>query len=518
MTRRLLAGLLTLAAAVGSLVPAGPDPAVVVTDRGSVRGTAAESVRTFDGIPYAAAPVDRLRWAPPEPPEPWPGVRPATTPGPRCPPAGTDEDCLRLNVAAPARSAPPRPVLVWLHGGGFVEGAGSDVDARGLAARGDVVVVTVNYRLGIFGFFGHPDLPDSGTYGLLDQQAAMRWVQRNAAAFGGDPGNVTILGQSAGGQSVCAHLAAPSSAGLFHRAIVQSAQCTWEVPAGNFFPGLDVAFSPWVTRTELGTRGAVVGREPPLGCADAADLLECLRRVDVATLAAYATAFSAPAAGTPLLPESPATALAAGRFQRVPILSGVNHDEHTYVAATAFGFGDRPLTESGYLELMGKAVGPARADEVLARYPAERHGSPTAAWAAAMTDRIWSCPAADRNARTARWMPTFGYEFADPAAPPGVPFPATLAPGATHAAETGYLFPPDPRLAADQRSLSDVMVGYWTAFARTGRPEAPGAPAWHPVGPEGRVLALAPGAIRMIDLAADHQCGFWASLRPSPAT
>jgi len=223
--------------------------AIVRTDFGPVRGTVTSEYRTFQGIPYAAPPVGELRWRPPQPPERWSTPRDATTPGSRCPqlasaelgfPGSVDEDCLYLNVITP-RSARPgqlRPVMVWVHGGAFLWGAGSDYDARRLAVGGDVVVVTVNYRLGLLGFLGHPSLEGSGNFGLQDQQAALRWVRRNAAAFGGDPGNITVFGESAGALSVCAQLASPASGGLFHRAVMQSGPCMMDWPDNALIPGV----------------------------------------------------------------------------------------------------------------------------------------------------------------------------------------------------------------------------------------------------------------------------------------
>jgi len=209
-----------------------PGPAVVQTAGGAVRGVVAPGYRVFDGIPYAAAPVGPLRFAPPEPVAPWPGVRDATTPGLRCvqdtsfdPDYGrpTGEDCLNLNVWTPDGASPSsrKPVMVWIHGGGFLNGSADIYDARWMATQGDIVVVTVNYRLGTLGFLAHPELsPDGniGNYGLADQQAALRWVRDNVAEFGGDPAKVTIAGESAGAMSVCDHLVAPESAGLFDSA------------------------------------------------------------------------------------------------------------------------------------------------------------------------------------------------------------------------------------------------------------------------------------------------------------
>jgi para-nitrobenzyl esterase len=336
-----LAAAMVSAGAPGSMaggrVPGGaPADGTVWTDAGPVRGTVTGRYRLFQGIPYAAPPKGALRWAPPQPVRPWSKLRDATTPGSMCPQqpssyadvASLEEDCLFLNVTTPHSATParPRPVLVWIHGDGAI-GAGSFFDGRPLALAGDVVVVTINYRLGIFGTFGYPGLADSGTFGLQDQQAALRWVQRNAAAFGGDPGNVTLFGESYGGLSTSAHLVAPSSGGLFQRAIIQSGFALMDLPAGAMFPGVPaIDWFGWTSAAEVAALGAAVA--PQLGCADPATALACLRRVPVKDLLAHAQGFQAYAFGNRILPEVPARALQAGRFHRVPVVSGATRDEH----------------------------------------------------------------------------------------------------------------------------------------------------------------------------------------------
>src|SRR3954471_190219 len=216
---------------------------IVDTTAGRLQGVEEDGLAVFKGIPFAAPPVGPLRWRPPQPVQRWDGVRPATEYGPWAPQpppgqgggiggedAGQDEDCLTLNVWTPAAGDDgKRPVMVWIHGGGFTTGSGAGVLYRGghLAARGDVVVVSINYRLGALGFAAHPALKDPetgicGNWGMLDQVAALRWVQENIGGFGGDPGNVTIFGESAGGMSVSTLLGMPMAKGLFAKAIAQS--------------------------------------------------------------------------------------------------------------------------------------------------------------------------------------------------------------------------------------------------------------------------------------------------------
>lgn len=250
----------------------------VETDRGPLAGTIVDGgVRAFLGIPYAAPPTGARRWRPPAPVDAWNTPRAATRVGPACPQpdvpgyATADEDCLTLNVWVAPAGSPRKPVLVWIPGGAFVEGSGGYLlyDGGRLAAREDAIVVTMNYRVGALGFLAHPDLarelgrPASPSYGLLDQRAALQWVQRNAAAFGGDPTNVTVFGQSAGAFSVCAHLAMPGSRGLFARAIMQSGSC-----ADTLYVGPREA-------EEQGARLLAA-----LGCRD----LACLRGKDATTL------------------------------------------------------------------------------------------------------------------------------------------------------------------------------------------------------------------------------------------
>jgi para-nitrobenzyl esterase len=373
------------------------DPAVVQTDAGPVRGAVTDGHRLFHGIPYAASTAGERRWRPPQPAPPWTQARDATRPGPMCPQqpssyaqvASVAEDCLCLNVTAPRAAGPrqPRPVMVWIHGDGAI-GAGSFFDARRLATVGDVVVVTINYRLGIFGAFGHPGLQASGAFGLQDQQAALRWVARNAAAFGGDPGNVTVFGESYGGLSASAHLVAPGSAGLFHRAIVQSGFALMDLPAGGIFPGLPaVAWYGWRSSAEVEALGAAVA--PQLGCADAATALACLRGVPVPELFAHAQPFQPYGFGNRVLPEVPAQALADGRFHRVPVISGGTRDEHRLFVGLFRALAGQPVTARQYPTLLAEAFG-EHAGEVRARYPLSAYPSPNLAWATVLTDRMWA--------------------------------------------------------------------------------------------------------------------------------
>lgn len=427
-------------------------------------------------------------------------------------PASTAEDCLYLNVVTPRSPGGRKPVMVWLHGGGFIEGAGGDFDARQLAVVGDVVVVTVNYRLGIFGLFAHPGLAGSGGFALEDQQAALRWVRRNAAAFGGDPGRVTLFGESAGGKSVCAHLAAPASAGLFHRAIMQSAPCTGTVPAGTMFPGVP-AFSQWPTVAARQTDGQQIAAR--LGCPEPATAVACLRRVPPEQLLPWHDQFISPAYGNTVLPRDPERLITAGRTRRVPVISGATRDEMRYLVALFHELPGRPITDGTYEDLLKQAFG-NEASRVARRYPPRRYGSPGLAWATLTTDRVFACPTYQRNRRLARTAPVYAFEWteADPATDiPGLSFPL----GAAHGAELSYLFPPTeprPPFTADQWRLSSVLIRYWARFARTGDPNGPGLPRWDPFTAASYTQSLAAPtrAIAPTDVARTHHCDFWANL------
>ncbi len=499
----LAAACLGVATATVPVVAAPSSAEVVFTDSGPVRGVVGVDHRVFQGVPYAAPPT---RWAAPRPAAPWREPRDATRPGNACAqsaafgPGSEHEDCLYLNVTTP-RSGRKLPVVVWLHGGAFQFGSGAEYGAERMAALGDVVVVTVDYRLGVFGFLAHPQLAGSGNYGLADQQAALRWVRRNAAAFGGDPGNVTIAGESSGSRSVCGHLVSPASRGLFHRAILQSEPCTMtDWPAAD---GTAEEEPPGFPRSRqvAERQGEAVARA--LGCADVA----CLRTKTPAELLAT-TEWFAPTYGTALLPVDPAV---AGEVARVPVLHGITRDEYRIADGLNEAFGLPPLTAEEYAVRVANFVGPDRAAEVLAAYPVT--ASPSEAWSAVVTDAVFAEPMVDFHRRLNDRVSTYAYEFADPAAPwmsnvgkPGFPT------GAYHTSELQYLFRTanfDEPLTAGQRALGDEMIGYWTRFARTGDPNGHGAPHW----PKG-VLAhqLAPGDVEPIDFAERHRYDMWKSL------
>jgi para-nitrobenzyl esterase len=401
--------------------------------------------------------------------------------------------------------------MVWIHGGGFVNGSGAFYDATRLAVRGDVVAVTVNYRLGVFGFLSHRDLPNSGNFGLQDQQAALRWVRRNVGAFGGDPRNVTVFGESAGAMSTCAQLTSPSAKGLFHRAIVQSGPCTMSWPANALFMG-GPAGTPFLPRAEANAEGLAMAKR--LGCADGANAAVCLRAKPVADLLSQEVAV-APVYGTAFLPVNPPRAIARGLFHRVPVISGTTRDENTLFVAMA----QQPISVTQYHQLVRKAFG-EQAAKVEAKYPLAAYASPSLAWATLTTDRVWACPSLDTNRLFARRVPTYSYEFADRAAPPIFPFPDWIPAGASHGSELMYLFTLvgfEPPFTPGQRKLSDQMIRYWARFAAAGNPNGkgprwPGFAAPSQTVPYVQSLAPGPGGIRPVDIAVEHHCGFWSTL------
>ena len=519
-----LCAALTAVDAGATAAPA--DGALTVqTADGTVRGRAGKGVREFNGIPFAAPPVGDLRFAPPAPALPWQGVLDATQLRDACPQArrfnlteASDvEDCLHLNVAVPtAPRAGTRPVLVWFYGGAFVGGSTKLYPNDFLAREGDMVVVSVNYRLGPLGWMAHPAFgaQANGGYALEDQRAALRWVQRNIAQFGGDPARVTIGGVSAGAASVCMHLISPeATTGLFHQAIIQSSGCTFTLRSLEEGKNAGLAVAKLV------------------GCDDPATALRCLRGKPVKELvdAGTVTASSdyrvfAPIYGNGTVPRQGAEAFATGNFVRVPILNGgASYEMRLYVGYEVEAGGK---IDAGNYAARLRALYGDHADKVLAAYPASRYSSPATALGTAMSDYM---PGGGLNAclflRTAwmasRFVPVYQYEFADDAAPPVMDDPG-IELGAVHTSEMPYQFPgfsntsrlDGPPLAAPQQELAGQMVRYWSSFVHSGKPAGVGLPEWKTFAAPGQALRLRPGAVGMFDAASAHQCELWAQLYP----
>jgi len=463
----------------------------VETSLGRIEGRRENGAVAFRGIPFAAPPLGAARWRAPAPAKPWAGVRPALEFGGSAPQNETqlgalpgmavgrqDEDCLTLNVYVPESPAEggARPVLVWLHGGGFVIGSGSQTiyDGGPLARRGDAVVVTVNYRLGALGFldlegrFGEA-FAGSANAGLRDQIAALAWVRENAAAFGGDPGNVTIFGESAGGMSVATLLGTPAAQGLFHKAIPQSGA------AHNVHDREAAQRIVHHFLEALGTRDAAALREVPV---------DELLRAQLRALAAWARP-DAPLAFQPvvegdLLPEPPLDALRGGLAADVPVLTGTTREEWRL-----FQFMDRgmaSLDDAGFARRVGERVPEAHAGRLAEAYRKDRADATAPdRFVDFETDRVFRIPAVRlAEARAAARAPVFAYEFTWRS--PGL----GGALGACHAIELGFVFgtldaPGMDRFCGsgpEAEALRDRMMDAWATFARTGEPGHAALPRW----------------------------------------
>ncbi|MBA3886443.1 MAG: carboxylesterase family protein [Acidobacteria bacterium] len=492
-----------MALTLGMMVPGTAD-AQVRTSGGLVRGTTVGEgqIRIYKSIPYAAPPVGELRWQAPRPAAPWEGTRDATAFGPGCLQGQVfsdivfkelSEDCLTLNIWTPAKTAGDGlPVMVWIHGGGFQAGAGAEPrhDGEAFARRG-VIVVTFNYRLGVFGFLAHPELTResgrnaSGNYGVLDAVAVLRWVQDNIAAFGGNPKNVTIFGESAGSLAVSALMASPLSQELFHKAIGQS---------GAYFPE---EFAPLPLRRLADAEGQGV----KFAAALAADSLAALRGKtgdEVVQAALKVQPWFSPNVDGYFLPDSVASIFAAGRQVPVPLLAGWNADE----ARAGVTLGKQKPTARSFLEDTRKRFGD-HADAILKVYPAPTDAEALESAAALAGDLFMGLSTwkwIEVHQKTGR-APVYRYSFDRKIpVPPGYTVngvPATSRDiGARHAGEIEYVFgalkqslPEVPWETTDYR-LSETMTTYWANFARTGNPNGAGLPAWPRYSDGRRVLHL----------------------------
>ena len=498
-----------------------PEPGLVVTTSGAVRGVADGDTWAFRAIPYAEPPVGELRFRAPVPHACWSGERDASQFPPPCVQregitGGTilgNEDCLHLNVWQPATATTPRPVMVFIHGGGNVSGSTTEeaqgvllYDGRHLAERGDVVVVTIQYRLNIFGYLVHDALAaesasgTAGNYALRDHIAALEWVRDNIARFGGDPGRVLLFGESGGGADVCALYASPAAAGLFHAAIMQSGGC---------------GGTPYDAVEEIGN-----DLVEDAGCSGSADVPACLRARTAPDLLSLvdtnvvvgsgriSTRFG-PTVDGAILPASPYDLIARGDHNRVPFVVGVNADETTH---PVFGI-PLVLTAEQYRARVVALVGAALAPSVLARYSIAAYGTPRAALVALTTDAQFVCPgrAYARAAAMAQEAPVYRYFFTHALTGPQAAF------GAMHGLELPFIFQKielyssyDP--TPGDLALEALALGYWTRFAATGDPDGAGAPAW-PV--------YDPATDSYLDLAGvsaagagirTAQCDFWEGL------
>ncbi|MEI9887671.1 MAG: carboxylesterase family protein [Rhizomicrobium sp.] len=492
--------ILCVAAAAGLAVsaPAGVEPAAVVNaPAGPLKGQIEGALRVFKGIPFALPPVGALRWRPPAPLPRWTAVRTATAYGPECiqpkatlstiysaDPLPMSEDCLTLNIWAPA-DARNAPVFFWIYGGALWGGSSRDplYDGARLAAQG-VVVVTINYRVGVLGWLAHPELSAesplgiSGNYGLLDQIAALRWVKDNIGAFGGDPANVTIAGESAGGLSVMYLMASPNARGLFAKAIAQSAYMisTPQLRDSRF--------------GDLPAEGVGTWLAGKLGAAGIAGL----RAMDATALTDAAADARYGPFGTidgHILPRQLVEVFDRGEQAPVPVLAGFNSGEIRSLRILA---PPPPADAATYTAQIRARYGDL-AHDFLALYPATNMAESILK---TTRDGLYGWTAERLVAKqTALGVPGFLYYFDHG-------YPAADAAGlhAFHASElpyvfgtaerTGPLWPKAPATPAES-NLTDAMIGYWTAFARDGVPSAAGQPYWQPYGAERAYMAFEEG-------------------------
>lgn len=546
-----MASLSMMAACGGGSDNTPRAPAVAELADGNVQSVERAGMRSYFAIPFAAPPVGERRWQPPAAPAKWTSTLARTASANPCVQTSASpfrlpngqEDCLYLDVHAPANASGPFPVMVWIHGGAFnTGGATTYSDPSPLVGKG-VIVVNVAYRMGALGFLGHPALRAAngsvGNYGIMDQQAALRWVQNNINAFGGDRNNVTIFGESAGAFSVQTHLASPLSKGLFHKAIVQS---------GGY------AFDRQQTQAQLEASSTTIVNNALAAAGilctevDAA----CLRGLSPAIVAnqlgsAFNAALSSPVPSVDgvVLPKSIKAIFAAGENNKVPVIAGSNEDEYSLflaigeigrrAAATPpnfdpanTGFATSAAAYGPTLASLSAGTGVSTATLTTTAYPLSRFGgdndplAPTRGATALGTDVVFACPTLQfsRRVRT-QASPVWMYEFRDQTALPSVGTDAngnaTIATpqGAAHSYEIQYLFNLRDLGNPERRDLQQAMARYWTNFARSGDPNSGGSVpvTWPAFTGNGTADILgfdvaSGGGIRVLSSSFDtaHQC------------
>ena len=504
MIAKLLGAGAALALLAGAAAAAASSPPVVTAPAGAVRGVAEGEITSFKGIPYAAPPVGQMRWRPPAPAPGWTGVRDADQFGSACIQptplvqsiysadlGRTSEDCLTLNVWTPDVTG-KAPVMVWIHGGALVTGSSKETlyDGARLAREG-VVVVSINYRLGVLGWLSHPDLSAespaniSGNYGLLDQVAALEWIKRNIASFGGDPDKVAIAGESAGGLSVLYLMSSPLARGLFDRAIAQSAYMIST-------PKLKQARHGAPAAEEAGAALARTLQAPSLRVLrglDAQDLTDRAARGGFATFGVVDGV---------VLPRQIVEVFDRGEQAKVPVLAGFNSGEIRSLRMLAPPV---PGDPAEYERVIRERYGDL-ADEFLRLYPSSDMGESILA---ASRDGLygWTSERLVRS-QTAVGRPSYLYLFDH-----GYPAADTAGLHAFHASELPYMFgnlkrtPPRwPAIpdTSEETRLSDAMVAYWTSFARDGQPKATGSSDWAPYGEAGAFLRFETAPVPGVDL------------------
>jgi para-nitrobenzyl esterase len=492
---------------------------VVETAGGRLEGVEEGGVQVFRGIPYARPPVGRLRFQAPEPAEPWSGTRSAAEFGlsacqspmvlgilPGMEVGEQGEDCLVLNVATPRADAGRRPVLFWIHGGAFTIGSASQLiyDPTPLARRADAVVVTINYRLGAFGFLRLPEIGSSGNAGLQDQIAALRWVRENISAFGGDPENVTIFGESAGGMSVGTLLGAPQARGLFQRAIPQSG-------AAHAVHSLESAER--VAAMLLEELGLSRGEAERLRELSPKQILEAQMRVSMRVVQSQQLLAFRPVVDGEILPEPPLEAVRRGNARGVSLLAGTCRDEWNL-----FGFADpaaRQLDWPGLLERAELRIGEAGPAIAEAYRAARPQASPGELFFAIATDQVFRIPAIRlTEAQLGHSEQVFKYlvTFESPALGGRL--------GACHAVDVPFVFgtwdkPGLERFVGDgptSRALADAMMEAWSAFARGGDPAHAGVGEWPAYDTRRRATMAFGRACELLEAPFDAERRAWEGI------
>ncbi|WP_293353553.1 carboxylesterase family protein [Phenylobacterium sp.] len=463
-------GLAACAAALMALAASQAVAQTVHTAAGAVAGVTADGVSAWKGVPFAAPPIGPLRWRPPQPAAPWPGVRPADRAGPACPqpergdggagaPPAQSEDCLTLNIYAP-KGARNLPVMVWIHGGAFRLGYGAAPVYDGAAlARQGVVLVTINYRLGLLGFFAHPSLTATappgeplGNYGLMDQLAALRWVKANIAAFGGDPRNVTAFGESAGGSSLIYLLANPAAKGLFTRAIVES--------GGGLQKPASLA--------EISRRGEAAGTRLGLPADASIDDLRARPAQDWVTAQGglQGGLGFGPFIDGRLVTEAPWRAFSAGRALDVPLIVGANSNEASVLSTLGVPAGAFAAAVGDRMSALRPLYGAETSDAEFTRQ--------------ALGDAVFVAPSRWIASATAKGQPSYLYYFSYVAAAR-----RAAVPGANHGSEIPYVFksweatPVLSRLMTpEDKAVSEMISACWVSFAKAGQPDCGPASPW----------------------------------------
>ena len=539
-----------LAFVAGPLIGGTPalaaNPYLIQTTRGPVQGFLNNGIAEFLGVPYAAPPLGNLRWKPPQAHQPWTNAWNAKVFGPECAqinelglfagPPNNDEDCLYLNIYSPNVSPTAKlPVIFSIHGGGNVDGASNGYDASKLVTQGHAVVVTINYRLGLLGWFAHPAIDAEGhlfgNYGLLDQQFALKWVKSNIAKFGGNSNNITVGGQSAGSLDTQANMVSPLvMPGLFQHAIFESGV---QEPAP--LPFAEANATSFAVAAGCGS-----GSTPAVA--------KCLRNLTAAQImqlqnsGPYGTTNGVIADGQ-ILPNSFAAAYQSGKFLRIPVISGMTHDEGAFgLAITEYFKNPRvPFTATDYTNIVTSiytgnagpagsppAYPPGTVKKVMALYPLSSYATPQLALTAIETDGsvFFQCTQRQINRLIAARVPLYAYEFDDQTAPfyfPKMPGFQSLA---YHTSDIQYLFPlwhggPDGiphALNGKQTNLSDELVAAWTNFAWTGNPNGQGDSPWprynlnspNPSWLSENIPSLS--TITDAQFFATHKCSFWDTI------